>query len=71
MFADVDKSKLTSLKREVNSGKGIERIKNMIRELNMILTFTAISASNLRKTLNLLLMMRSKKWKKNLMVRRS
>jgi hypothetical protein len=59
------------LKREDSCRKHLGRIKGMFRDLNMILTLTATSFINLRKTLNLLLMIRSRKWKKNLKVRRS
>jgi hypothetical protein len=45
--------------------------KNIIRDLNMILTFRVTNVSNLRKTLNLILLMRSRKWKKNLKLGRS
>jgi hypothetical protein len=71
VFTDVDKNKLMLLIREDNSVKHLGRIKSMFRDLNMILRFTATSIINLRKTLNLLLMMRSKKWKKNQKVRRN
>jgi hypothetical protein len=73
MFTDLDKNRFESLKREDSCRKQLERIKNILKELIMmlILTFEAISATKLRNGLNLLLMMRSRKWKKNLKVKRS
>jgi hypothetical protein len=71
MFTGLGKNKLTSLKEEDTSKKHLGKIKNMLRELNMILTITATSATKLRKTSNLLLLMRLRKLKKNLKVRRS
>jgi hypothetical protein len=42
----------------------------MFTNLNIILTFRATNASKSRKNLNLLLLMKLRKQKKNLMVRR-
>jgi hypothetical protein len=61
MFTSADKRLLILLKREDSCGREIEKIKNMNRDLIIILTFTATNASKLRKTLNLLLLMRSRK----------
>jgi hypothetical protein len=61
------------LKREDSSRKQPERIKNILRELIMmlILIFEATSATKLRRSLNLVLMMRSRKKKKHLRIGRS
>jgi hypothetical protein len=60
MFTDLGKNRLESLKREGCSGSKQERIrKNMIIEVNTMLIL--IFATKVRKTLNLLLPMRSRK----------
>jgi hypothetical protein len=66
MFTDLNKNKFESLKRECCSRNLPERIRiNMLRELIMmlILIFEVINVTNLRKSFNLLLMMRSRKQK--------
>jgi hypothetical protein len=61
MFTSVDKNRSTSLKRGDNCGKQLEKIRNVIRDLIMILTFRVTNVSKQRKTSNLLLLMRSRK----------